>query len=184
MNPSTLPKRIIRCMDPNPSSAPVRGALLAGALSAVVAALVSLPLHSPHDALLNSASVTWGVLALALVSGLAWRRLSHAPNAVRRFAVLMAVGFFIWVGVAFAIGPMLTRMVSFSVPLAAIAFGGIAVLTPLLSRTQLASRWPVVVVALVIAAAVGIGFAGQGDQESGRLELPSRAGYDAFRIDA
>ena len=181
MNPSTLPKRIIRCMDPNPSSAPVRGVLLAGALSAVVAALVSLPLHSPHDALLNSASVTWGVLALALVSGLAWRRLSHAPNAVRRFAVLMAVGFFIWVGVAFAIGPMLTRMVSFSVPLAAIAFGGIAVLTP---RTQLASRWPVVVVALVIAAAVGIGFAGQGDQESGRLELPSRAGYDAFRIDA
>ncbi len=171
-------------MDDNPSPAPVSSALLAGALAAVVAALVSLPLHSPHDALLNSASVTWGVLLLALVSGLAWRRLSHAPNAVRSFALLMAVGFFIWVGVAFAIGTMLTRMVPFSVPLAAIGFGGIAVLTPLFARVPLASRWPVVVVALVVTAAVGIGFAGQGDQESGRLELPPRAGYDTYRIDA
>ena len=173
-------------MDDSPSAAaaPVRGALIAGAFSAVVAALVSLPLHSPHDALLNSASVTWGVLLLALASGVAWRRLSRAPNAVRRFAIVMAIGFVVWVAVAFAIGTMLTRMVSFSVPLAAIAFGGIAVLTPLLSRTPLAVRWPVVVVALVIAAAVGVGLAGQGDQESGRLELPPRAGYDTYRIDA
>ncbi len=171
-------------MDDNSSPAPVRGALLAGALSAVVAALVSLPLHSPHDALLNSASVTWGVLLLALMSGLVYRRLDGSPNVVRHFAVVMVVGFLVWVTVAFAAGTMLTRMVSFSVPLAAIAFGGIAVLTPLLSRTPLAARWPVVVVALVIAAAVGIGFAGQGDQPSGRLELPPRAGYDTYRIDA
>ena len=148
-----------------------------------MAALVSLPLHSPHDALLNSASVTWGVLLLALVSGLVYRRLGLQPNAVRRFAVVMAVGFLVWVAVAFAAGTMLTRMVSFSVPLATIAFGGIAVLTPLLARFPLVSRWPVVVVALIVAAAVGIGFAGQGDQESGRLELPPRAGYDAYRID-
>ena len=173
-------------MDDNPGtpSAPVRGALIAGALSAVVAALVSLPLRSPHDALLNSASVTWGVLLLALASGLAYRRLGRKPNAARRFALVMAAGFAAWVVVAFAAGTMLTRMVSFSVPLAAIAFGGIAVLTPLLSRTPLASRWPVVAAALVIAAAVGLGFAGQGDQESGRLELPPRAGHDTYRIDA
>ena len=173
-------------MDDNPStaSAPVRGALIAGALSAVVAALVSLPLRSPHDALLNSASVTWGVLLLALVSGLVYRRLSLRPNAVRRFAIVMAVGFLVWVAVAFAVGTMLTRMVSFSVPLAAVAFGGIAVLTPLLSRAPLVARWPVVVVALIVAAAVGIGLAGQGDQESGRLELPPRAGHDTYRIDA
>ena len=170
-------------MDHSPSPAPVRGALLAGAVAAVVAALVSLPLHSPHDALLNSASVTWGVLLLALVSGLVYRRLGSGPNAVRRFAVVMAVGFVVWVAVAFAIGTMLTRMVSFSVPLAAIAFGGIAVLTPQLARTPLAARWPAVVVALAIAAAVGIGFAGQGDQPSGRLELPPRAGHDTYRID-
>ena len=170
-------------MDDNPSPAPVRGALLAGAIAAVVAALVSLPLHSPHDALLNSASVTWGVLLLALVSGLIYRRLDRSPNVVRRFTVVMAVGFLIWVAVASAAGTMLTRMVSFSVPLAAIAFGGITVLTPLLARTPLVARWPAVVVALVIAAAVGVGFAGQGDQESGRLELPPRAGHDTYRID-
>ena len=170
-------------MDTNRSPAPVRGALLAGALSAVVAALVSLPLHSPHDALLNSASVTWGVLLLALVGGLVWRRLGRGPNAARRFVLLMAAGFVVWVIIAFAAGTMLTRMVSFSVPLAAIAFGGIAVLTPPLSRMPLVVRWPIVIVALVVAAAVGIGFAGQGDQESGRLELPPRAGHDTSRID-
>ncbi len=164
-------------MDDNasPAPAPVRGALLAGAAAAVVAALVSLPLHSPHDALLNSASVTWGVLLLALMSGLAWRRVGRGPGAMRRFAVVMAVGFLAWVAVAFAIGTMLTRMVSFSVPLAAIAFGGIGVLTPLFSRMPFASRWPVVIAALIVAAAIGVALAGQGDQESGRLELPPRA---------
>ena len=172
-------------MNDNPGTvqAPVRGALLAGALAAAVAALVSLPLHSPHDALLNSASVTWGVLALALASGLAWRRLSRGQSALVRFAAVMVVGFAAWMAVAFAIGTTLTRMVSFSMPLAAIAFGGIAVLTPLLSRTPLATRWPIVVVALVVAAAVGLGLAGQGDQESGRLELPPRAGQVTFRLD-
>ena len=170
-------------MDANRSPAPVRGALLAGALSAVVAALVSLPLHSPHDALLNSASVTWGVLLLALVGGLVYGRLGRSPNAGRRFVLVMAAGFVVWVIIAFAAGTMLTRMVSFSVPLAAIAFGGIAVLTPPLSRTPLVVRWPIVIVALVVAAAVGIGFAGQGDQESGRLELPPRTGHDIYRID-
>lgn len=169
---------------PGRTNAPVRGALLAGALSAVVVALVSLPLHSPHDALLNSASVTWGVLLLALLSGLAYRRLGRAPGAERRFAIVMAIGFVAWVAVGFAIGTQLTRIVSFSVPLAAIAFGGIGVLTPFLSRAPLASRWPVVVVALIVAAAVGIGFAGQGDQQSGRLELPPRAGYDTNTINA
>ena len=162
---------------------PVRGALLAGAGTAVVAALVSLPLHSPHDALLNSASVTWGVLLLALVSGLAWRRFSRGPSALLRFAVVMVAGFAVWVAVAFAIGTTLTRMVSFSVPLAAIAFGAIAVLAPLLSRTPIATKWPVVIAALVVAAVVGLGFASQGDQESGRLELPPRAGQVTFRLD-
>ena len=172
-------------MDDNSGTpqAPVRGALLAGAGTAVVAALVSLPLHSPHDALLNSASVTWGILLLALMSGLAWRRLNRGPSAWLRFAVVMVVGFAVWVAVALAIGTTLTRMVSFSVPLAALAFGAIAVLTPLLSRTPIAAKWPVVIVALVVAAAVGLGFASQGDQESGRLELPPRAGQVTFRLD-
>lgn len=163
--------------------APVRGALLAGAVAAIVAALVSLPLHSPHDALLNSASVVWGVLLLALASGLVYRRVHRGPNAARRFTIVMAIGFLVWVAIAFAIGTMLTRMVSFSVPLAAIAFGGIAVLAPPLARSPLASRWPIVAVALVIAAAVGVGLAGQGDQESGRLELPPRAGLGPSRMD-
>ena len=153
---------------------PVRGALLAGSLASVVAALVSLPLHSPHDALFNSASVTWGTLALALAGGLAYRRLHARHGATRRFAALMGFGFIAWVAVAVAAGTVLSRMVPFSVPLAAIAFGTTALLTPALSRTHVATRWRVVIAALVVAGAVGIGLAGQGDQESGRLELPPR----------
>ena len=151
-------------------------ALVAGAASAVAAALVSLPLHSPHDALLNTASVVWGVLALSVAVGLVWRRVHRREHAGRRLAAAMAVGFVAWVGVAFALETVLERMVSFSVPLAAIAFGGIGLLTPRLSRAPLATRLPVVLAALAVAVIVGVGLAGFGDQPSGRLELPPRAG--------
>ncbi len=161
---------------------PFSTALVAGAASAVVAALVSLPLRSPHDALLNTASVVWGALALSVVSGLIWRRLSRGEQAGRRFAAVMAVGFVAWVGVAFALDTMLERMVSFSVPLAAIAFGGIGLLTPPLSRAPLATRRPVVLAAIAIAVVVGVGLAGFGDQESGRLELPPRAGAASIPV--
>ena len=108
----------------------MRAALLVGSLAAVVAALVSLPLRSPHDGLLNSASVVAGVLALSVVSGLVWRRLSRRANGVRLFTVAMNLGFLIWVAIAFSLETQLERMVSFSVPLAAIAFGAIALLVP------------------------------------------------------
>ena len=155
---------------------PLSAAFVAGSASAVAAALVSLPLRSPHDALLNTASVVWGVLALSVAGGLVWRRLSRGEHAARRFAAAMAAGFLAWVGVAFALETMLERMVSFSVPLAAIGFGGVGLLTPPLSRAPLATRRPVMLAAIAIAVVIGIGLAGSGDQQSGRLELPPRAG--------
>ena len=48
---------------------PIRTGLLAGSATAVVATLVSLPLHSPTDTLFNSATVTLGALAAALAAG-------------------------------------------------------------------------------------------------------------------
>ncbi len=146
------------------------GALLAGS----AAALLSLPLRSPHDALLNSASVTWGVLALSVLGGLLWRRLRRRRRGRGWFAVAMAAGFAAWTVAAFAGETMLERMVSFTVPLAAIGFGGVAALTPGLSKSRLASLRLAPTAAVVAAAAVGIGLAGFGDMESGRLELPPR----------
>ncbi len=153
--------------------APMRAALLAGAVASVVAALVSLPLRSPHDGLLNAGSVTIGTLALAFAAGRLRRALRGRANAGLWFAAAMGAGFLAWAGVAFAAETQLTRMVSFTVPLAAIAFGGIALLTPLVG--PIASRRWVALGAVAVAVAVGAALAGEGDAPSGRLELPPRA---------
>lgn len=156
--------------------APMRAALLAGAIASVAAALVSLPLRSPHDGLLNTGSVTTGSLVLALASGYLWRALSERARAPLLFAAAMGAGFLAWVGVAFAAETQLARMVSFTAPLAAIVFGGVALLTPMLA--PIASRRWVALAAVAVAVAVGAAFAGNGDAASGRLELPPRAGMD------
>ena len=156
----------------------MRAALLAGAIASIAAALVSLPLRSPHDGLLNAGSVITGALVLALAGGYLWRALSGRANAPLLFAAAMGGGFLAWVGVAFAAETQLARMVSFTVPLAAIAFGGIALLTPLLA--PIASRRWVALAALALAVAVGAALAGNGDAPSGRLELPPRAAAIAF----
>ncbi len=156
--------------------APVGGALLAGSASAIAASLVSLPLHSPHDALLNSASVTWGTLAVSALAGILWRRLRGADHGRRLFTAALAGGFAGWIAAAFAGEAVLERTVSFTAPLAAIAFGGVAAFGPALSGWRLASRRVVVVAAVAVAAATGVALAGFGDAESGRLELPPRGG--------
>lgn len=153
--------------------APMRAALLAGALASVAVALASLPLRSPHDGLLNAGSVTIGTLLLAFAAGHLRRALGKRANAGLWFAAAMGAGFVAWVGVAFAAETQLTRMVSFTVPLAAIAFGGIALLTPLVA--PVASRRWVALAAVAVAVAVGAALAGEGDARSGRLELPPRA---------
>ena len=50
----------------------MRTGLIAGSIAAMVATLVSLPLRSPSDAILNSATVAVGVLTVGLVAGMAW----------------------------------------------------------------------------------------------------------------
>ena len=124
--------------------APMRAALLAGSAAAVTAALVSLPLRSPNDALLNTGSVVAGVLVLSLASGLWWRMAAVRADARRWFAGGLAVGFLVWTAVALALETQMDRMASFTVPLAAIAFGALAALTPYLSRLPAARRWVVV----------------------------------------
>ena len=157
----------------------MRGGLIAGSIASVVAALVSLPLHSPEDLLLNSATIVVATVIAGGVAGLLWRALTNSSRRWPLFLALWALGFVLAVLFAVAGDTQLDRFVSFTVPLAAIVFPLIGVLTVILARWRVASRWWVTAAVLVIAIGVGVGLAGQGDEKSGRLELPPRASNSA-----
>ncbi len=148
--------------------------IVAGSIAAVVASLVSLPLRSPDDALLNSATVTLAALATGVAAGLLWRVVSPKRNGLHIFTGLWAGAFGVVAVISVAGETQLNNFIGFALPLAAIVFPVTGVLTILLPRSPLAGRWQTAAVAAVIALAVGIPLAGQGDQESGRLELPPR----------
>ena len=156
---------------------PVWAGLFSGAIAAIVASLVQLPLYAPSDTLFNSATVTAGALVAGLASGVLWkvtrRRVNHVPLYGVGWGLLFAAA------VVFSVGgeTQLNRSISFIVPLAAIVLGLTGVGTPLLASSTLTRRWVVPVAAMVVAIIVGIGLVGQGDAESGRLELPPRNAY-------
>ena len=150
--------------------------LTAGAIAAIVAGLVSLPLHSPVDSVFNSATVAVACLLLGLVSGALWSRWGERPSLI--FGALAAL-FVLVLIVAFVGNSVLERFLSFVLPLAAIAFVLCALLTPLFSwyfsRPNLGWKgWTPPVVAVIAALAVGFGLITQGDAESGELSLPPR----------
>ena len=152
----------------------IRAGLLIGSLAAVVTALVSLPLHSPHDGLLNTASVVLATLIVGVIAALIWR---YLPDIQPRFWVYFGL-------MMFAAGKILIfvcianiwveRTVSFAVPLTILAFTIASIGIPVLVKFDRLVRWQLVIPALLIALTIGAVFAGNGDQESGRLELPSR----------
>ena len=149
--------------------------LTAGAIAAIVAALVSLPLHSPVDSALNSATVSVAALAVGVISGFLWSRLS---DRLLWFLASLAAVFVLALVVAFVGNTQLDRMVSYMAPLAAIVVVVCAVLTPLLASFFLNTnvkqlKWTPAV-AVVIALVVGFGLITQGDAESGELSLPPR----------
>ena len=149
--------------------------LTGGAIAAIAAALVSLPLHSPNDVLFGTVPIVAGSLLLGLAAGAVWTRLASGPNPRKRFALIWLAVFAVSVAAMAVVDSWLDRMLSFGAPLAAISF---ALTGAFVAASQdvavLRSRW-VTAIGLLLALAVGLGLAGQGDQESGRLELPPRA---------
>ena len=150
--------------------------IVAGSIAAVVAALVSLPLSSPHDALVNSATVVIVALLVGVVAGILWRSLANSTRRLLVFAFLWAVGFVLAAIFAVVGETQLERFTSFVLPLAAIVFSITGLMTVALGHIPVSKlRW-LPVPAVVLALALGIALAGQGDSESGKLELPSRSG--------
>ena len=149
--------------------------IIAGSISAVVAALVSLPLRSPDDILLNSLTVTAGALLAGVVAGAVWRILAGHTRRTLWFGALWSVCFGLTALLAVAGETQLDHFVAFVLPLGAIVFAITGAVTVTLAGSSAVHRKWVPAVAIVIALAIGIGLAGHGDERSGELELPPRS---------
>ena len=149
--------------------------MLSASIAAVAASLLSLPLESPHDGLVNTASIVVITLIAGIVAGFAWRFIPEGPQRAVRFYVLVLLGFALVAGATALAQTQIERAVSFGLPVAALAAVIIGGGVPLLADKGRALPWWLAVAAVVVALAVGVGLAGQGDQESGELELPPRA---------
>ena len=153
--------------------------LTAGSIAAIVAALVSLPLRSPDDALLNSATVVIAALIVGLAAGALWRYSARSKRRRTVFAGVWTAAFGAAALLSWAGETQLDRFLPFALPLAAIVFTLTGALTVLLSGAPAVQKPWLPAAALAAALAVGLSLAGQGDEESGRLELPPRAGLAA-----
>ena len=151
--------------------------ITAGALAAIVAVLVSLPLKSPDDSLLNSASVAVAALIVGLISGLMWKMLVNTEGRPKKFGILWGVSS-LTVGAmllsAFAV--QLDNLIPFALPLVVIVCLITGVLTPLLGRDPSPLRWWAAPAAVAVVLALAIPLANVGDEESRRLELPPKSG--------
>ena len=140
--------------------------LLSGAIAALVASLISLPLKSPDDAFLNTGSIAIGAIIAGVVAGVLRSALS-----ARTFALVWAGAFVVTLG-ALLLVPF-DGMLQFAVPLAAVVF----TITGLGVTVVDAAAMPKLPIAAggaaVLARGVGIALAGQGDAESGALSLPA-----------
>jgi len=145
--------------------------IIPGAIAAIVASLVSLPLESPDDAFLNTGTVTIGALIAGLAIGAVWAALD---GKVAVYAGLVGAAFVAAVAIAAISESQLSGSFKFVVPLAAIVFGCCGLLTPLTDRLLVPAQLRLggSGIALAAALALGLSLAGQGDAESGHLSFP------------
>ena len=147
--------------------------LIAGAVAAIIAVLVSLPLRSPSDTLLNSAAVALAALLAGVVAGVIWLAWRNSPARTAGFLATWSVVFLPPAALVVIYGrSQLDHFTTFAVPLALIIYVAVGAITVTLPRYLPRLRWWYAVTAVAVALAVGFGLATQGDQESGRLELP------------
>ena len=153
----------------------MRAGIAAGSVAAIIAAMVSLPLHSPDDIFFNSATVVIGALMAGLGAGIVWHFLAGRRRGTLIFAAVWVVAIAFTAAFALAGETQLDHFAAFVLPLGAIVFLLTGLLTILLHRIAIPAGWWSVLAAVAIALAVGAGLAGQGDERSGKLELPPRA---------
>lgn len=146
--------------------------LAGGAVGALLASLVSLPLESPDDVVFNTFTVTLGALVAGTIMGVVWWALPERKDRPLWFGAACLAGVAVAAALAFAFEAALEGTIGFMIPLAAIVFACIAAVTPRISAAPRARSWVAGLALALVALVVGIGLMGQGDEESGRLELP------------
>lgn len=145
------------------SLSPILSGLGAGAIGAIVASLVSLPLSSPDETVANTLSVTIASLLIGLAAGALWRRLRASNNAMRTFLWAQAGALVIaLLAITIVDRAFLGQLGPYAFPLAIIVFASVALLTPLFAGSHLPS-WSIW---LLVGAAVivGAGLLGQGNE--------------------
>ncbi len=143
----------------------------AGAVAAVAAVLVSLPLESPDDIVFNAASVGFGSIIVGAISGMIWHlsggdRIANPAYIAGSVALAALV-----IAVAALAQTQFDDAVYFTIPLALIAVIISIVGTPISASNARLGSWSSGLLVL-IAVAMSFALAGQGDQESGSLSLP------------
>ena len=147
--------------------------LTSGAVAAIVAVLVSLPLRSPSALLFNSATVCLAALLAGALAGIIWLAVRHSRRPALRFLVSWSVIFLSVATLVVLVGrSQLDHFVTFAVPLALIVYAITGILTVAIPACLPRVRWWWMTGAVAVALALGFGFITHTDQESGRLELP------------
>ena len=145
--------------DPN-AWHPVLAGTVAGAIGAIVAGVVSLPLPNPDTDAANSLTVVLLSLALGAVAGILWRRLRASKHALRTFGWTMGGAFVVaLMAIAAVDQTVISNLIAYAAPLLAIVFITLGFLTPLLAGVT-APTW-VAAIPIIIALGVGGGLFGQ-----------------------
>ncbi len=144
--------------------------LTAGAVAGIAGTLLAFTLRSPDDIVANSVTVTIGALLIGLASGALWRQVRATTNGLRTFRWAVVGGFVVTlIAIAIIDQVALARLIPYAMPIDAVIFGVIGLLTPYFSTMH----WPswLVAVPVVIVVVLAIGLFGRGNVASGELSL-------------
>ncbi len=142
--------------DPNTWN-PVLAGVVAGAIGAIVAAIIGLFVDSPNETYANSLVVVLAALTLGAASGALWRRLRATSNGLRTFSWTVAGGWFVAVAaIVVTDQAIVADLVPYAVPAATVIFITIGFLTPLVDGVT-APTW-VAAIPILIALGLGVAF--------------------------
>jgi hypothetical protein len=150
----------------------LRSALLTGAVAAVAAALLNLPLRSPLDAYFNSATAVLGALVAAVAAGALWARLHRRERGLYVFRATLAAAIVLAVAGSALAQLVVSGAIAYVAPLATVTLGLIAVLVPSAAMARLSGSLPLTAACVLAALALGAGLATQRDTRVASLTLP------------
>ena len=145
--------------------------LSAGAVAAIIAVFVSIPLESPDDIRLNSATVGLAALFVGTVSGGLWRLSGSVYEATRRFWLYSAMLGIVILFAAVLAESQLDDALIFTIPLAIIVAICSIFFTSVFATKAQYGNWSGIAL-VIVAVVLSIALAGLGDQKSGELALP------------